>query len=194
MRFIQFPDHHHGEQIRFYALLWNRDRELNPHSLPVTRLTLSYSTHDVEVAVPSSADLEMIAGDTSRHIDELESSLVQYPPEARPEKEMCHVCEVRHLCEEYWTEIANSQRHATSEPEPDWFDLEGQIVGQNGPRSWLIKMRTEEVVLLRTSSESVPFQSGDSLRILDLRREDGEELTQRIGIMTQTSEIFALRS
>ncbi len=181
------PDNHHADQVRLYALLWNRDKELNPHSLPVRRLILSYAAHDVDVDPPSNVELDEIATDTVEQIAEAEAALLERPPTARPQASMCRYCGVRQLCDDYWA-------GQSGEDHAEWFDFEGMVSKRNGARSWVLvaNVPTDRTLLLRTSSEVVPFSVGDHLRLLDLHREDDSESMLPIGTLTQASEIFSL--
>ena len=181
------PDAHHADQVRLYALLWNRDHELNPHSLPVRRLILSYASHDVDVDPPSKPELDEIAADAAAQIGEAEAALLERPPTARPEASMCRYCGVRQLCDEYWADLPG-------EDDAEWFDFEGTVSKRNGARSWVLvdTAPADRKLLLRTSSEVVPFGVGDHLRLIDLHREDDSESVLPIGTLTQASEIFTV--
>ena len=181
------PDDHHADQVRLYSLIWSRDDEHNPHSLPVRRLTLSYPTHDVDVAPLDDRALDALAVATTAAIEAAESALQERPPPAVPRPEICGFCGVRQLCNDYWGSQTNLLGEAG-----DWFDFEGTVVDQNGSRSWLLATTAEPVLLLRTPSESVPFSIGDRLRLLVLRREEDEEVTLPVAVLTSASEVFPL--
>jgi hypothetical protein len=185
------PDPHHADQLRLYALLWSRDDELNPGSLPVRRLILSYPSHDVDVEPPSAAELEDLASSTTGQIHIAETALRQRPPPAYPDPAMCRLCNVRQLCAEYWTGLEPTS--VRSKTETDWFDFEGTVTKQNGARSWLLAANTDDAsFLLRTSSETVPFKVGDHLRLLNLHREEDPEASLPIATLTQASEVFTV--
>jgi len=186
------PDPHHADQLRLYALLWNRDHELNPRTLPVSRLVVSYPSHDEDIDPPSATELDDLAAENTELIQQAEASLKQHPPVACPEATICRMCGVRQLCSEYWTALGGELGDALNELDPEWFDVEGQVRSQNGPRSWLISSENQTSLLLRTSSEVVPFQVGDRIRLLNLRREIDPESAHLIGSMTQVSEVFRM--
>ncbi len=181
------PDDHHADQLRLYSLIWNRDDEHNPRSLPARRLTLSYPTHDVDVAPLDDRGLDALAIATTEAIEAAESALQERPPPAFPRPEICGFCGVRQLCDEYWGRQANLPSGTS-----DWFDFEGTVVEQNGSRSWLLATTAEPVLLLRTPSESVPFGIGDRLRLLGLRRVEDEEVALPVAVLTSASEVFSL--
>jgi hypothetical protein len=183
------PDPHHADQLRLYALLWSRDHELNPQSLPIRRLILSYPSHDVDVEPLTAAELEDVASSTTWQIHSAEAALRERPPPAYPDPAMCGLCNVRQLCAEYWTGLQPTPVGGTAET--DWFDFEGTVSKQNGARSWLLAANADDAsFLLRTSSETVPFKVGEHLRLLNLRREEDPEGSLPIGTLTQASEIF----
>jgi hypothetical protein len=181
------PDDHHADQLRLYSLIWSRDEKHNPRSLPVRRLTLSYPTHDIDVAPLDDRALDALAVATTEAIETAESALEERPPPAFPRPEICGFCGVRQLCDDYWM-----RRASLSSEADDWFDFEGTVVEQNGSRSWLLATTAEPVLLLRTSSESVPFGIGDRLRLLGLRREEDEEVSLPVAVLTSVSEVFSL--
>jgi CRISPR/Cas system-associated exonuclease Cas4 (RecB family) len=184
------PDEHHAAQLRMYALLWSRDSELNPEGLPVASLTLAYPTHDETVAPLTSSELEALAQELAGRITASEHELGLRPPPARPSAEICGFCDVRHLCEAYWKSSARTEVSTS-----DFVDEQGAIVGQNGPRSWLIELGPDSKrVLLRTPTEQPGFKVGDNVRLLDVAvARDGDSDDAAITI-TQASEVFLLQT
>jgi RecB family exonuclease len=183
-------DDHHADQLRLYSLIWSRDAEHNPHSLPTRRLTLSYPTHDVEIAPLDDRALDALALTTADAIEAAEAALAERPPPAFPQPDICGFCGVRQLCDDYWMARPNptdGQNHGS-----EWFDFEGTVVEQNGSRSWLLATTGEPVLLLRTPSEAVPFGIGDHLRLLSLRREEDDEASLPVAVLTSASEVFSL--
>lgn len=179
---------HHAEQLRLYALLWDQDSELNPDRLPVTALTLVYATQDEQVEPPTAPELDTLASELRTHIAAVEDDIARRPPPARPEASVCHLCHVRHLCEEYWGSVAGVAPVAGS-----FADRQGTIVSQNGPRSWMIETQpARQRVLLRTPTEDPGFMVGDRVRLLDVVVADDEEADTAAISLTQVSEIFQL--
>lgn len=184
------PDEHHAEQLRMYALLWARDAELNPEGLPVSALTLSYATHDEQVGPLESGELEALAQELVARIGAVEDELRLRPPPARPTEPMCRLCSVRHLCEDYWNQIAGAGTTAGSR---DFVDQQGTIVSRNGPRSWLIEVQPRGArILLRTPTEDPGFKLGDNIRLLDVLFSHDEDSGDVAITITQASEIFQL--
>lgn len=185
------PDPHHAEQVRFYALLWRHDRDLNPQGWLMRRLVLSYPSHDVEIAPPTAQELDELAATIGAQITYAEAALRDRPPPAYPEATLCALCDVRQLCDEYWT-VRPGQLPDAGSAGSDWFDFEGTVIRRNGARSWLLASTAKPDLLLRTASETVPFEAGDRLRLLGLHRETDEESPLPVGVLTQGGEIFFL--
>jgi hypothetical protein len=188
------PDSHHVDQLFLYALLWMQDSELNPRSLPVRRLTISYSTHDIDVAPPSLKELQLLAAEILVSISGAESAIQLRPPTAKPEFAMCRRCSVRQLCDAYWIS-RDFETSTSSESGLEWFDFEGVVLGRHGARSWTVSSYDHrESLLVRTATESVPFDVGDRIRMLDLHKDLDHETELQIATMTSVSEIFLLTS
>ena len=180
-------DESHADQLKLYALLWSRDQLHNPTSIPVCRLTISYPGNDVDLPSPSADALASLSDSTVERMGELEQALSERPPLALPETNLCRMCDVRHLCDEYWE--ARSTGEITDEGE--WIDFEGTVVGQNGVRSWTVTASdSSSDLLLRSSSEIVPFTVGAPVRLLDLHREPAGESALPIAALTSNSEVF----
>ncbi len=188
------PDPHHADQLRLYALLWNRDVDVNPHSLPVGQLILAYPSKDVGVEPPTATELDLLAVATVTQIKAAEMALQERPPPAYPEATICGLCGVRQLCEDYWMGLPRLEANSQIGSDPGWFDFEGAVMERNGPRSWLIDAaRGETTLLLRTTTETVPFKVGDHVRLLDLHRDIDPESTLPIGTLSHISEVFAVQ-
>jgi hypothetical protein len=155
--------------------------------LPVSSLTLSYSVHDLSIEPLTSFELDALAAVLVARIRTAEDDIALRPPPARPAPEMCRLCSVRHLCEDYWAGFG-----ATGSGE--FVDREGSIVGRNGPRSWMIEIQgpRRERVLLRTPSETPGFDVGDDVRLLDVALAEDEEVGLTVLTLTRASEVFRL--
>lgn len=192
------PHQQHAEQLQVYALLWARDEALNPNSSPVRRLTLTYPTHDEAIDVPNAAALDALEVELSARLRSAQEHLRCRPPEARPDADMCSVCSVRHLCDEYWTFLSRSDAPGLAGPqERNFLDAQVRVIGRNGPRSWNVTIRhpgalTRPAALLRTPAESISFQSGDRLRLLRVTGAQDEDSDCMVLTILQSSEIFPL--
>ena len=96
----------HELQVRIYALLWARDNELNPSGRRATRLVLSYSHGEHDVTRLSDVQEENTLADELRARTVAVREALRSPePKANVSEENCRTCEVRHLCNEYWSAI-----------------------------------------------------------------------------------------
>lgn len=186
---------HHLEQLRSYALLWNRDQELNPRQLPAERLIVAYATHETVVDAPDQPELDSIANQLEIRISDADRQLRLRPPPPRPSASMCRLCGVRHLCEEYWEVVAPGRTLATSRNATEFADCEVIVESQNGPRSWNVRAEPgHERALLRTTTESVGFGLGARLRLLDLAVGQDEDSGTATLTLTQASEAFLVEN
>ena len=189
------PDPHHADQLRLYALLWNRDLDTNPASIPVRQLTLAYPSKDVAVEPPTATELDLLAVTTADEIKAAEKALLERPPPAYPAPTICGFCGVRQLCEDYWMGLPKVPADSQVGRDPGWFDFEGTVIERNGPRSWLVAAaRGKTTLLLRTTSETVPFKVGDHLRLLDMHRDMDPESKLPIGTLSHVSEVFVAKA
>lgn len=184
-------DEHHRDQLLTYALLWSQDKERNPAGIPVRRLTLAYSATHVDVPNPDEAALAALNAQLAEQIARAVTALAQRPPPARPGPDICATCSVRHLCEDYWSFLAG----ASVTPEADtpyWFDYEGTVVSQNGPRSWLLAGAGDPSQLMVRTSASDGLPLGQRVRLLGLLRGNDPESQIPIASLTESSEVFLL--
>jgi hypothetical protein len=162
----------HQNQLRTYALLWNRDAKLNPSGSRASRLTLRYPSGDEEVPAPSEAELLIIEGDILERTKRGAIELAKRPPPAQPAAETCKGCPVRHLCPEYWDFLEKGgQAISTATSELQFGDVEVQVQSRHGARSWLVDCKrgigSGRTAILRTSMESTTFQRQSWQRILN---------------------------
>jgi len=187
-------DEAHKCQVRAYAVMWRLDDELNPLGRAVDRLVLAYESQDVDVAPPSSSEIDYISRDMLARRQAVESALAARPPSARPSKESCRNCGVRQLCDVYWTgatQVASDARH--------YGDVELVITGRHGPTSFDAEVVRAPVsppaktAVLRVN-DADGFVAGTRLRVLDcsLSRDpdvEGAPLIVGVGVY---SECFQL--
>jgi hypothetical protein len=180
----------HGDQVRLYALLWQRDKERNPDGVLATKLTLAYSSHDELLDAPGPGELDELAHALSDRIAAVERDVAERPPPARPSAETCRYCAVRHLCEEFWVDLPHPEVRADR---PTFRDYEGTVGPRNGPRSWMLGLdRTPGQLLLRTGTETPGFDTGDRVRILDIAATADDDTAQVVATITRASEVFVL--
>ena len=179
----------HQDQLRLYALLWDRDRAANPERLPAASLTAVYRDRDVSVDVPSAGELQALSDALISEVQQADIELRSGAPRPIPSEGNCARCAVRHLCEAYWKDVA--PKLADIE-QGVWFDYEGIVGEQNGQRSWwVIDPQTENPeLLLRTPTTTPAFTEGDRVRLLGLLRDIDPEVTSPLATMTASSEVF----
>ncbi len=95
----------HQEQMRTYAMLWDGDAELNPMRIPVSALQLVYGSGVVQVAVPVETDLENFKAEMKTRTNAVRNDLSLTVIPARPLKENCRYCQVKLLCDRYWSDV-----------------------------------------------------------------------------------------
>lgn len=186
-------DEGHAEQVRSYALLWDRDKDRNPAGIPVRQLVIAYPSHDQLIDAPAPQELDALADAISARIVEADRLLADRPPSARPAPDVCRLCSVRPICDDYWASPAAIV--STLAPHGGEFtDIEGTVTGRHGPRSWFVsESPSAPNTLLRTPTEQAPFSTGERIRILHVRRTSDDETDAPILVMTQTSEVFVVR-
>ena len=181
------PSEHHSEQLRAYALIWSRHDSPDANRPYVTRLTVSYPNADLEVDVPTTDELDILETQTVARLKDLTNRLAEDPPEARPAEDRCRFCPVRHLCDPYWHSFA------TSTPDEGFSDLRGQVIEQNGPRSWKLRLANGMNVLLRVPDEETQHELGAWLRILAAVVSPGSDSSPDTASLVATSEVYVER-
>ena len=194
------PDDSHVEQLRIYALLWFRDRQVNPAARIASRLVVAYPVEDVVVEAPSEEELSSLEAELVTRTEAVRAHLGRRPPEARPAEALCATCPVRQLCGEYWALLGQVEllAAAKSTAEPLWGDLEMVVDARNGPRSWWASVASgasrgqSNRVMLRTATESPPFGPDTSIRVVNGAIIRDEEVDVPIVTLTAYSEVFVL--
>lgn len=191
----------HEFQLRTYALLWARDRDLNPPGRLADRLVLSYDDRDIDVPAPRKSALASLEHDLRERTTAALAALQGNPPEARPSVENCAYCTVRHLCEEYWQWQHDSDSES---PQARIVDLQIELTGHHGPRSWdgIVELasglKRGRPVVLRSSGVQRELHPGQRVRLLDvhlsLPSEDTleEEAEPVVATMTMATEAFVM--
>lgn len=100
------PASDHQEQMRVYAMLWDGDDELNPRRTPVATLELIYGSGHVLVRVPVALELDQLKRDLTTRTDLVKNDLSLAIVPAKPTRENCQYCQVKLLCDHYWSNLA----------------------------------------------------------------------------------------
>lgn len=180
----------HADQVRLYALLWERDGTRNPEHLPVGSLALRYDQEQVLVDVPTTVELDALEERLRSRIEAAESELQRRPPSANVSPETCTYCQVKHLCDDYWETLAPD---AVDVPPGGLLNVRAEIVKQTGARSWRVRLvPSGRDALVRTPSESRTFAVGDDVRFVGLRRGDDEDTGVAELLLTTWTEAHVL--
>jgi hypothetical protein len=181
----------HAEQLRLYALLWNLDRDANPARRPVASLTAAYPGRDAVIPVPGEPELGDIEKQIAVSIGEADAELAATTPRAVPSAENCGNCEVRHLCDAYWTTVAPDP---TGLPDQARFDCQGTVGMANGPRSWWLHVDgpAQSKLLIQAPEYGPELRPGHHVRILGLRTDADPDSTVTVASMSALTEVFRL--
>jgi len=187
----------HADQVRLYALFWWLDNELNPEGRVADTLRLRYPSETIEVPAPDEAELQRLQQQVKKRGNKVRALIDESPPPARPERERCRWCEVRHLCEEYWSD--ETQARLADEGSPDFADAELRLTHSAGPGVWYAQIlsnghwRQGEDVIFNARNVPDRFQNLDEIRILGAQVLEGPE-RDRVGLReTRRSEVFLLK-
>lgn len=181
----------HDDQVRLYALLWDLDRETNPERAAATELVVSYPARDRVLPAPDVTALRNLEATTRTRVERADTEVSGSSPQAKPAEEICLFCQVRHLCPEFWQQIAPNPSTVEAR---EWFDLEATVIRQNGVKSWVVKSTqggTE--MLVRTPSPSIMLPVGKRIRVLGVRKVDKDPDGQGLVIIAalgSTSETY----
>jgi hypothetical protein len=180
-------DESHLDQLRFYAVLWDRDSVSNPDGAPAGKLTASYPSREVTIDAPDAEHLQTLVDTLTTRVANADDLVRSEEPSAQL-GDHCGFCSVRPLCSAYWstsTDTATLKRGT-------WFDFEGTVVERNGIKSWWLSDLSpkENALLLRTTSAHHVFEPGQRLRLLGLRRDEDPDSDTVVAVLTQTSEVF----
>jgi hypothetical protein len=184
-------------QVRIYALLWSKDAELNPQMRLATSLVVAYTSGQTSVPAPTAgglADIERELIERTKGV----SDVTQGKPVARPSQENCRYCEVRHLCDEYWTDGVQAAIHA-NEDGSDIRDAELVVGTRLGTSNWRTTARISppawkgKEIILRCHEQRVAVNAGERVRVVDGRLlvepDRGETLTLNVG---PSSELYVV--
>jgi hypothetical protein len=181
----------HTEQLRLYALLWNLDYDANPDRRPVASLTAAYPGHDAAIPVPREPELRDIEKQIAVSVGEADAELAAAVPRAVPSAENCVNCEVRHLCDAYWSTVTPDPSDL---PDEARFDCQGMVGTANGPRSWWLHIDgpAQSKLLVQAPESGPELRPGHHVRILGLRIDADPDSTVTVASMNALTEVFRL--
>jgi len=191
----------HGFQMRVYALLWHKDKELNPTSRFANKLTLSYLDGDVDMPPPTRNDLTTLELEIKQRTRSALNALSADPPSAKPHLESCSLCDVRQLCKDYWQPAIHGNLTTGLTSVSQFTDAELTLLARHGTFSWNAAVNvlsnfqpgTNVVLYVPTQHYLVNLaEPHDRLRILNARISvDGEQNSQQEVItLNSMSEAF----
>jgi hypothetical protein len=180
----------HADQLRLYALLWDLDRDANPGRRPVASLTAAYPARDVAIPVPGESELRDMERQTEASIEEADAELAIAVPRPVPSAENCANCNVRHLCDVYWSVVAPEP---SALPEEAKFDVQGMVSAPNGQHSWWFHPEgcDRKAVLIQVPP-GAGLPSGHRVRILGLRIHADPDFKTTVASMSSATEVFHL--
>lgn len=190
---------HHRFQVQVYALLWNRDAELNPERRLATSLTLAYKQGNIEVEALSVSQLDDLERQLIGRREAARKAAKASLPEARPTLSNCGQCDVRQLCQEYWSaQVQQALASETTTADKSFADVEITILGRHGPSSWDAEVAVSRSIakgrriLLRTNQMEFGAGPGDRVRILGAHVSEGEgdEIVPALVTMGTMSEAY----
>jgi len=198
----------HALQLRIYALLWARDRAINPSGRRAKRLTIVYPASVIPVAPPEGeAALTDLESELRSRTNLAKLAIGKSPPEARPSCDACEWCDVKHMCDVFWsgalagvTSLSTNQNHLC--------DAEVRVVSKRSPGSWLAKITASPGVdrrvsvgattLVRARAQDVHvseiLRPGERARLVGAQLLPGEEESKHMTVLTlgRSSEAFAV--
>jgi hypothetical protein len=186
-------DPSHLDQLRLYALLWDLDRIVNPSRRFVSELTAAYPSRNVTIPGLSESTLRELESSLEQRIASADAEVQVSVPRAISNDKHCSMCQVRQLCDVYWSQMAPDPVNLA---DGTWFDYQGVVGPQNGSRSWwmLDEDNGQKQLLLRTTANTPPLVKGSRIRVLGVRLDDDPEIDATAAVMTAWSEVFILNA
>jgi hypothetical protein len=191
------PKEEHEDQVRFYALLWWCDRELNPGSRIATDLILVYPNETRRIDAPDEKMLLEFEESMLGRMNDAIESISDTPPEARINVEHCAFCHVRQLCDAYWDlekDVADG-----------FCDVQISLTENISPSVWKGVIENgskldqqEEIVLRKKNLVEVALDVGQWIRVLNAHShtvesaEASDRKSYQIFTAGNRSEIFYL--
>ncbi|WP_246117564.1 PD-(D/E)XK nuclease family protein [Cellulomonas composti] len=182
------PTHH--DQLQIYVLLWREDSLSNPKGLAVLKLVAAYPSRDIAAAVPSAEELTALCTQLTTKIDAADAAVAAEVPAAIV-GDHCSMCNVRGVCDAYWT---TGLKATADVAEGTWYDLAGTVLRNHGVRSIvLLESLTNAEVLVRTPTPSYAVPVERNVRVLGARRVvDPDDPDSLVAALTSVSEVLEL--
>jgi hypothetical protein len=194
---------HHALQLQVYAWLWYHDNGRNPRKSLARALRLVYPGDEVAVPAPSPAELEQLGHVIEERTRAAVEAISAVPPDARPSREACPLCDVRQLCPAYWR--VEVQQQLYGEEPREARDIEVKIINQQAEWSWRAQcvshayLPSGSAVLLRAQPRDVGFahviDGARQLRLQDVVLSEPSEESGGVSVISvgASSEAFVVR-
>lgn len=164
----------HSLQLKVYALLWHRDRVLNPSARMANKLLIAYKAGNVPVNSPDANELAVLEKAIVERSAVARAAIAQIPPPALPHRDKCFRCHVRQLCTTYWSDPVQQQLDAPSDLERSFGDIDIAIQRIHGPSSWIatvyggLPRLVGKTILLRSRVDGLVLATTTCWRLLDV--------------------------
>jgi CRISPR/Cas system-associated exonuclease Cas4 (RecB family) len=189
-------------QVQIYALLWSHDRELNPTRRLANKLHLLSPNGNISLPGPATEQLRSLEIELKSRSEAALSILSAAPPPARANSE-CPDCDVRHLCELYWSSLEPTPPDQARRGLPQTIDAQVVLKSRVGENVWNAEVQKTNVsslskVFLRNSYSDPGLthllETGRQFRILNawLVSSGDRESSSSVLSLTDRSELFIL--
>jgi hypothetical protein len=192
-RGVADPDH--PEQLRIYAYLWLHDEVVNPRAQPATSLTIVYPGTSRAIEPPSPTAMEELGKELEQRANRGRTVLSQRPPTALVGVDACRFCDVKHLCEDYWS--PHGQELMREASAPTMRSAQVEVLQSRGPQSWMIAVKADPYLpvgtrALLTAQDSIDVRAGAQLRLIDVWVASSPEDGQYSLHLVSGSEVYYL--
>jgi hypothetical protein len=156
----------------------------------VWELAVMYVDSEERWKASDPETLAALRQDLVRRIDGVEVEISQRPPKARPDPDTCQFCQVKQMCDEFWSTLQWLPDFDQSE-EGGLYDCEFVVQEQVGPRSWKVTCESQPAIFrVRTEGQSFPEKARLRALGVSLTRDDDDGAL--FFTETAVSEIFLL--
>jgi hypothetical protein len=165
------PDDSHRLQLQIYALLWGADSGLNSRQTPVIGLQIGYGAGVIAVEVPTQDQSSALRADLLKRTRQIRQELSLPLVPAKPCPINCDYCQVKLLCDEFWTAVPTM-----ASPADRFRHIEVVLTHQESDSVWIatthsLKSSQMFEVFIKKPSERAAFWSeltpGTKLRLTD---------------------------
>lgn len=194
------PKEEHSTQLALYAWLWHRDRSINPQGRLATKLRVVYSNATLTLAAPGETEIDTIEAELLGRGLKARADAVNVPPDARPSRESCSLCDVRQLCQTYWQ--VETQKSLFGDTPDESRDIAVEVLSRQGEWSWRARVlasgraATGEKIILRAPPGDDRFtnilESGARVRVLGVQFQEPTSDNGGVAsaLLFRSSEVF----